>query len=89
MLRSVNDDLGLTVSRVYSTPYERGKVYMAQMGQSTGTVCKEHTRHLCLYQPNKSIVAEHNTHWNHHINFKDTEVLAKTVGYMDQLVQEK
>jgi hypothetical protein len=33
-------------------------------------------------------VAEHSIESSDQINFKDTEVLAKTAGYVDQLVKE-
>jgi hypothetical protein len=64
------------------------QVYVGQTGQSIETMCKEHTRHLCLYQLEKSAVAEHSTEWGHHIKFRDIDVLAKTAGYMDRLIKE-
>jgi hypothetical protein len=77
------DDLGLKVSEVYSIPCECG-----QMGQSIETRCKEHTRHLHLYQPEKSVVVKHSIKCGHEIKFKDTETSAKTAGYMDWLEKE-
>jgi hypothetical protein len=45
-------------------------------------------RHVCLKQPDKSAVVEHNFNTGHHIDFSSTSVLDKTTGYMDCLVKE-
>jgi hypothetical protein len=83
MLGSIKDGRVFIVFGVYSIPCECGKVYIGQTGQPIETKCKEHTRHLCLNQPEKSAVAEHSTELGHQIKFKDTEVLTKTAGYTD------
>jgi hypothetical protein len=59
MLRTVKDDLGLKVPGMYHIPCECGKVYVSQTGRSIEARCKEHMRHICLNQPEKSAVAEH------------------------------
>jgi hypothetical protein len=43
-------------------------------------------RYLHLYQVDKSVVVKHSTESGPQIKFKDTEVLGKTSGYMDQQV---
>jgi hypothetical protein len=58
------------------------KVYAGQTGRSIETRCKEHTRYVCLYKPDKSAVAEHSTELGHRIKFKNTEVLAKTARHI-------
>jgi hypothetical protein len=34
------------------------------------------------------VVVEHSIKFGHQIKFKDTEILAKTAGYMNKLVKE-
>jgi hypothetical protein len=41
-----------------------------------------------IYVCIKSVVVEHSIEWCHQIKFRDIEVLAKTAGYMDQLIKE-
>jgi hypothetical protein len=48
--------VGLKVAGVYSIPHECGKEHIRQTGRSTQTRCKEHTRFLHLYQPEKKTV---------------------------------
>jgi hypothetical protein len=60
MLRPVKDDLGLKVPGMYRIPCECGKVYIGQTGKSIEARCKEHMMHVCLKQPDNSVVAEHN-----------------------------
>jgi hypothetical protein len=48
MLGSLQNDLGLNVSGVYSIPCECAKVHMGQTGQSIEARCKERTVHLHL-----------------------------------------
>jgi hypothetical protein len=57
------------------------------MGCTIGMRCKEHAWFLRLYQPDKLVAAEHSFEEGHHINFKDTRVLAGTVGYMGQIMK--
>jgi hypothetical protein len=52
------------------------------------TVCKEHDRHLRLYQSAKFAVAEHITESGHRIECQETVVLSKTLGYMDRPDEE-
>jgi hypothetical protein len=59
-----------------------------QTGPSIETRCKEHEGHLRLYQPDNSAVAEHSIESGNRIKFHETEVLAKTPGYTDQLAKE-
>jgi hypothetical protein len=88
MLRPIKDDLGLKVSGVYQIPHECGKVYISQTGRSIEARCKEHMRHICLKQPDKSVVTEHKFNKGHRVDFSSTSVLDKTTGYMDRLVKE-
>jgi hypothetical protein len=44
--------------------------------------------YLHIYQLDKSVVAEPSIEWGHQIRFKDTELLAKTVDYVDWLLKE-
>lgn len=62
---------------VYSTPCERGNVGIRHTGWSIESRCKEYTRHVRLYQPEKSAVVRCYVEWGHQIKFKDTEVSAK------------
>jgi hypothetical protein len=62
------------------------KVYTGQMGQSIVKTCKEHGQYPPLYQLDKSRVEEHNTESGHWIKFHETEMLAKTSGYIDRFV---
>jgi hypothetical protein len=41
-----------------------------------------------LYQQEKSTVAGHSIKSSHQIKFHETKVLARSSGYMDQLVKE-
>jgi hypothetical protein len=88
MLRPVKDDLGLKVPGMYRIPCECGKVYVGQTGRSIEARCKAHMRHVCLKQPDKSAVAEHNFNTGHRTDFSSTSVLDKTTGYMDCIVKE-
>jgi hypothetical protein len=78
MLRSVKDDLGLNVPGMYRIPCECGKVYVVQTEIFIKTRCKEHRRHICLNQPNKSVVAEHSINTGHCMDFSNTIVLDRT-----------
>jgi hypothetical protein len=51
-------------------------------GPSIETRCKEHS------QTDKSAVVEHTNESGHRVEFRETEILAKISGYMDQLVKE-
>jgi hypothetical protein len=73
---------------VYSISCECVKVYVGPTGRSVETRCKEHTRYLCLYQLDKSAVAERSIGLGRQIKFKNTEVLPKTARYMDRIVKE-
>jgi hypothetical protein len=65
MLRPTKNDLGLKVAGMFQIPHECGKVYIGQIGRSTGARCREHMRHICLEQPEKSAVAEHSVNAGH------------------------
>jgi hypothetical protein len=62
-------------------------VCIGQTDWSIDSWCKEHEHNICLYQLDKSTVAEHSTESGHSIKIHETEVLAKTSGYMDPLVK--
>jgi hypothetical protein len=87
-LRPMKDALDLKVPGIYCILCECGKVYEGQTGCSIETRFKEHAQHTCLYQPGKSVVAKHSIKEGHHINFKDTTKLVKTVGCMYHTVKE-
>jgi hypothetical protein len=88
MLRMVKDNLGLKVLRVNQIPCECGKVYVGQTGRSIEARCKEHMRHICLDQPEKSAVAEHSVNTGHQIDFSNITVWDRTLGYMNRVVKE-
>jgi hypothetical protein len=87
-LRLVRDKLGLKVSGIYHIPCECSKVYVGQTGRTIEARCKEHMRHVCLEQPERSTVAEQWIDTGHHINFNGTSILGMATRYMDRLVRE-
>jgi len=88
LLRPVKDKLGLKAAGIYRIPCECGKVYVGQTGWTIEARLKEHRRHVCLNQPEKSAVAEHLITTSHCINFDDTTKLGMATKYMDRLVKE-
>jgi hypothetical protein len=88
MLRMVKDKPGLKVPGVYRIPCECRKVYMGQTGRSIEARCKEHMRHICLDQLEKSVVAEHSVNTGHQIDFSNITVWDTTLGYMNRVVKE-
>jgi hypothetical protein len=88
VVQSDANGLGLNVLGVYRIPCECGKVYVGQTGRSIETRCKEHRRHICLDQPDKSAVAKHSINTGHCLDFSYTLVLDRTSSYMDRLVKE-
>jgi hypothetical protein len=88
MLRMVKDDLGLKVPGMYRIPCKCGKVYVGQTGRSSEARCKEHMRHICLNQLEKSVVAELSMNTGHQIDFSNITILDRTSGYMDQDIKE-
>jgi hypothetical protein len=88
MVRQAKRNLGLRVTWVYTIPCECGKVYVMYTDRSSETTCKERTRHLHVYQPDKSTVAEHSIELGHQIKFKDTELLGKPAGYKKNVSNE-
>jgi hypothetical protein len=88
MLRTVKDDLGLKVPGVYSVLCECREVYVGQTGRSIDVKCKEHMRHVCLNQLEKSVVAEQSINTGHHVDFNNISVLDRASGYMDHLIKK-
>jgi hypothetical protein len=43
---------------------------------------------MCLHQPEKSAVAEHRFEMGHYIEFSNTAILNKAMGYMDHLIEK-
>jgi hypothetical protein len=70
----VKDELGHKFSGICCIPSECDKVCVGLTGHAIETRCKEHARYFIEEV--------------HCINFKDTRVLARTTGYMDQIVKE-
>jgi hypothetical protein len=50
--------------------------------------CTEHVWHLCCFQLDRSAGVEHCPELGHQFRFQDTEVLAKRLDYIGQLVKE-
>jgi hypothetical protein len=66
-LRLLKDNFGRKTPGVYCIPCECRKVYVGQTRRSIEIRCKEHMRHFCLGQPERSAVAEHIIHAGHSI----------------------
>jgi hypothetical protein len=63
-------------------------VYVHQTGRSIEARCKEHMRHICIKQPEKSVVVEQSINTGHHIDCSSTFMLDRAARYMDHLVNE-
>jgi hypothetical protein len=63
-------------------------MYPGEMSRNTEARCEEHTRHICLSQPEKSAVAEHRVETRHSIDFSSTAILDKALVYIDNLIKE-
>jgi hypothetical protein len=66
-------------------PCECGKIYIGQTKSSIKTRIKERHRHIRLYHPDKSAVAEHSIH---SIQFQDTKIMATETGRMERIIRE-
>jgi uncharacterized FlaG/YvyC family protein len=86
--RSVKDPVHLASEGVYKIPCDSGKIYIGETGRSVSCRIKEHERYLRLDQPEKSTIAEHAIKENHHIDFNNTKILARTHGYTQRLVRK-
>jgi predicted GIY-YIG superfamily endonuclease len=73
---------------VYSISCEFGKVYIGQTGCSIEIRINEHRRHIRLYHPEKSAMAEHSVKLCHCIQFHDTNILAKRSRHMEHFIRE-
>jgi hypothetical protein len=49
---------------------------------------KEHALHICLYQQDKSVMANHSTTGGHHTDFKETTALVRTASYIDYTIKQ-
>jgi hypothetical protein len=58
-LQPLKDSIGLKIPGVYCIPWNCGMVYIGQTNRSIEIGRKEIIRHLCLGQPDKSVVAGH------------------------------
>jgi hypothetical protein len=88
LLRPVKDHLGLRTPGVYRIPCECGRVYIGQTGHSVDIRIKEHQRHIRLYHPDKSAIAEHSIDQGHRIQSHDASILATKTRYIDCVVRE-
>jgi hypothetical protein len=88
LLRPVKDHLGLRTPGVCRIPRECGRVYSGQTGRSVDIRIKEHQRHIRLYHPDKSVIAEHSIDQGHRIQFHNASILATKTRYMDRIVRE-
>jgi hypothetical protein len=61
-------------------------VYTGQIGQTTETKCKEHMRHTCLGQSEKSALAENKFEMGHKIEFPSNTDIA--LRCMDCIIKE-
>jgi predicted GIY-YIG superfamily endonuclease len=84
----VKNKLGLKAAGIYRIPCECGEVYVGQTEQTIETRLKEHRRHVCLNQLEKSAVAEHWITTSQSINFDGATKLEMATKYMDPLVKE-
>jgi hypothetical protein len=88
LLRPIKDDLAPKMPGVYSILCECGKVYIGQTGHSVETRVKEHHRHIRLYHPEKSAVAEHSISLGLRIQLQNTSILASKSRRMDRVIRE-
>jgi hypothetical protein len=65
---------------------ERNTVFSADSHDKE--IYKEHMRHFCLGQLERSAVAEHVMHTRHSMEFSSIHRLARVKGYMDGIVKE-
>jgi hypothetical protein len=88
LLRPIKDDLALKTPGVYSIPCECGEVCIGQTGCSIETRVKEHQRHIRLYHPEKSVVAEHSINLGYQIQLLNTNILTKQSRRTDWVIRE-
>jgi len=50
---------------------------------------KEHHRHIRLYHPDKSTVADHSINLGYPIHFQNTSIQAKKSGLMELIIREE
>jgi hypothetical protein len=77
-----------TLTSINFRSCKKGKIYVGQTGRSIEMRRKEHRRHICLDQPDKSVVVEHSINIGHCIDFSNTIFWDRTSSYMDCLVKE-
>lgn len=59
------DELGLRMPGVYRISCEHGLCYIGPADHTVEECCKEHQKCLCLYNLDKSAVAQHSTETGH------------------------
>ena len=72
LLRSVKNPIDPSLKKgIYLIPYECGKTYIGETGQSIRTRVKEHYADICFNRTYKSALAEHSHNTKHPMKIED------------------
>jgi hypothetical protein len=83
MLSHIGYKVGLKFASIYYAPCECGKVYVGHTDTTTEIRCKEHVKYVHLGMSEKSVVTQHRFETGHNINFCNTSILDRALGYVD------